>query len=116
MNDMYNNLQQGTPHLREKSELDHIDTQIRALNRALNLLMALLRRRKILTKNETGWVAYIKSDVRLALTVDKEDLLEKFLDLAAKVPCPRSFEGSIALIRNHQITPVVKTSPGVPPV
>jgi hypothetical protein len=104
MNEFYNNLQQqGTPHLGEKTETDKINIQLKALNRAINLLMALLRYRKVLTENEVGWVTYIKNDVRLALTIDSEDLLTNFLDLASRVACPKNHEGAIALIRNHQI-------------
>lgn len=91
---------QSSP-IQSKAELQ--DVQIRALNRALNLLMALLKYRKIITQNETGWVNYIKNDVKLAVTIDDEGLLTNFLDLASRIECPKSFEGSIALIRNHKI-------------
>jgi len=79
------------------------DIQIRALNREINLLVALLRYRKILTSNESGWLEYIKNDPKLALTVDQESLLTNFLDIAPRVVCPRTYEGCLALIRSHKI-------------
>jgi len=110
MNDFYNNLQQqGTPHLRQKAENDQVDIQIRAINRAINVLMALLRYRKVITANEVGWINYLKNDVKLATTVDAEELLTNFLDIASRVACPKNFEGAIALIRNHQIVGVPKS-------
>jgi hypothetical protein len=102
MDEYYRELPQVQSNpVQNKSELQ--DVQIRALNRALNLLMALLRYRKIITQNETGWVTYIKNDVKLAVTIDDEGLLTNFLDLASRIECPKNFEGSIALIRNHKI-------------
>jgi len=110
MNDFYNNLQQqGTPHLRQKAETEYIDIQIRAINRALNVLMALLRYRKVITENEVSWINYMKNDVSLAKTIDAEGLLANFLDLASRTACPKNFEGSIALVRNHQIVGVPKS-------
>lgn len=113
MTDYYNPMQPTTPHIREKAEFEQIDIQLRALNRALNFVLQLLKYRKVLTANEIGWVSYIKNDVALAKTIDNEGLLTQFLDIASRVSCPKSYEGSLALIRNHKVIgpPSLKKKP-----
>jgi hypothetical protein len=39
----------------------------------------------------------------LATTIDNENLLKNFLDIASRVACPKNLEGSMALIRNHKV-------------
>ena len=114
MDDYYNDYQQPlVPNNPVQNKTEFQDIQIRALNRALNLLLALLKYRRSITQNEVGWINYIKNDVKLAVTIDDEGLLTNFLDLASRIECPKSFEGSIALIRNHKIVGPPKTTSGV---
>lgn len=115
MNEFYQNLQQGTPHIREKNELEGIDIQLRALNRALNTTLALLKYRKILTSYEVDWIRFIKNNVRFAVAVDNEDLLEKFLDISSRVACPNNLEAALALVRSHQVVgPPTNRKPIIP--
>jgi len=103
MDEYYREIPQPNVQNPIQNKADLQDIQIRALNRAINLLMALFKYRKLITPNETDWVNYIKNDVRLAVTIDQENLLTNFLDLASRVECPKNFDGAVALIRNHKV-------------
>ena len=100
--DHYGELHDKNPHIKITNEFRNMDIQIRALNRALNLLLSLLKYRGVITENEQGWIQYIKNDPKLAISIDQEGILSNFLDIASKAACPKNFEGSIALIRNHK--------------
>jgi len=101
--DYYNDLHQNTPHIKVQKENEFRDVQIKAINRALNILMSILKYRGVINENEVSWINYLKNDVSLALTIDKEDLLKNFLDVSSRVACPKSHDGSMALIRNHRV-------------
>jgi hypothetical protein len=101
--DYYNDLHQNTPHIKVQKENEYRDVQIKAINRALNILMSLLKYKGVINEHEVSWINHLKNNVNLVLTLDKEDLVINFLDLASRVACPKNIDDSIALIRNHKV-------------
>jgi len=86
-----------------RNTLDFLDVKITALNRGFIMFLNVLQNKGILSDNEISWIDRIKRDVVLAKAIENEKLMERVLDLSAKVNCPESSEAATNLARNHII-------------
>lgn len=83
-----------------KDITDYQDMQIKALNRALIMLINILVHKKVMTQQDESWVDRIKLDHKLSKIIDAENLMERVLELTSKVYCPQNCEEAANLARN----------------